>query len=91
MKETELENILLVDGIYSKGFGSIGKIIMIDRRLHPYSKVIYSYFTSYAGGGTTAFPSVSKITYDLVISKKTYYKYFNPLVEYGYISVYQQK
>ena len=87
MKEKEFENLLLVEGINAKGFGTIAKMVMIDRRLHPYSKAIYSYFCSFAGSGSTAFPSVSKIIYDLNMSKKTYYKYFNPLSDLGYITV----
>lgn len=91
MKSNELEHILVYDGIFAKGFGTVGKIVMQDRRLTAYSKAIYAYFCSYAGGGSTAFPGVSKIIYDLDISKRTYYKHFGLLVEYGYISVYQRK
>ena len=46
MEEKEFENLLLVEGINAKGFGTIAKMVMIDRRLHPYSKAIYSYFCS---------------------------------------------
>ena len=91
MQEKEFENLLLVEGINAKGFGTIAKMVMIDRRLHPYSKAIYSYFCSFAGSGSTAFPSVSKIMYDLNMSKKTYYKYFNPLSDLGYITVIERK
>ena len=91
MEEKEFENLLLVEGINAKGFGTIAKMVMIDRRLHPYSKAIYSYFCSFAGSGSTAFPSVSKIMYDLNMSKKTYYKYFNPLSDLGYITVIERK
>lgn len=91
MKEKEFENILLVEGINAKGFGTIAKMAMIDRRIHPYSKAIYSYFCSFAGCGSTAFPSVSKIIYDLNMSKKTYYKYFKPLTDLGYITVIENK
>jgi len=85
------ENILEVEGINSKGFGTIAKLVMMDQRLSIEAKAIYSYFCSYAGGGSTAFPSVSKILYDLKISKTRYYKHFNLLVDYGYISVKQIK
>lgn len=84
---TIFENILEIDGINAKGFGTISKMVMIDQRLSIESKAIYSYFSSYAGGGSSAFPSVSKIIYDLKISKTRYYKHFNLLVECGYISV----
>ena len=91
MENNELENVLISEGIFAKGFGNIGNIVMQDRRITPYSKAIYAYFCSYAGGGSTAFPSVSKIIYDLKMDKKTYYKHFNALVECGYISVHQMK
>lgn len=80
-------NILEVEGINAQGFGMIAKMVMLDQRLTIEAKAIYSYFCSYAGGGSTAFPSVSKIVYDLKISKTRYYKHFDSLVECGYISV----
>ena len=80
-------NILEVEGINAQGFGMIAKMVMLDQRLTIEAKAIYSYFCSYAGGGSTAFPSVSKIVYDLKISKTRYYKHFDSLVDCGYISV----
>ena len=87
----EFENILEVEGINAKGFGTIAKMVMMDRRLTIQAKGIYSYFCSFAGGGSTAFPSVKKIMYDLNITNKTYYKHFQLLIDFGYISVYQRK
>ena len=84
-------NILEVEGINAQGFGMIAKMVMLDQRLTIEAKAIYSYFCSYAGGGSTAFPSVSKIVYDLKISKDRYYKHFKLLVECGYISVRENK
>lgn len=84
-------NILEVEGINAQGFGMIAKMAMLDQRLTIEAKAIYSYFCSYAGGGSTAFPSVSKIVYDLKISKDRYYKHFKLLVECGYITIRQTK
>ena len=84
-------NILEVEGINAQGFGMIAKMAMLDQRLTIEAKAIYSYFCSYAGGGSTAFPSVSKIVYDLKISKDRYYKHFKFLVECGYITIRQTK
>ena len=84
-------NILEVEGINAQGFGMIAKMVMLDRGLTIEAKAIYSYFCSYAGGGSTAFPSVSKIVYDLKISKDRYYKHFKLLVECGYITIRQTK
>ena len=87
MKEKEFENLLLVEGVNAQGYGTIPKLVMKDRRLTPQAKAIYAYFCSYAGCGSTAFPKVSKIMYDLNISNKTYYKHFDLLTEFGYITV----
>ncbi len=81
----QLSDILEVEGINFKGFGTIPKSVMQDRRLNIESKSIYAYFCSYAGAGRQAFPSVFKITYDLCISRNRYYKYFKDLVMFGYI------
>ena len=86
-----MSDILQVQGINSKGFGTIPKLAMQDRRLTAQAKAIYGYFSSYAGGGNTAFPSVSKIRYDLQVSKSAYYTHFNLLKKYGYIRVEQFK
>lgn len=90
-KTNEMPDILRVQGINSKGYGIFPKLVAQDRRLTLASKGIYAYFCSFAGSGNTAFPSVSKITYDLQINKDTFYRHLNPLKEYGYISVEQAK
>jgi len=82
-------DFLKVIGINSKGYGLYPKLVAQDRRLTPEAKAIYAYFCSYAGSGNTAFPTVSKIIYDLVMGKNRYYKHFNLLIKYGYISVEQ--
>ena len=87
----QFTNLLEVEGINAQGFGMIAKMVMLDQRLTIEAKAIYSYFCSYAGGGSTAFPSVSKIVYDLKISKDRYYKHFKLLVECGYITIRQTK
>ena len=87
MKEKEFENLLLVEGVNAQGYATIPKLVMKDRRLTPQAKAIYAYFCSYAGCGSTAFPKVSQIMYDLNISNKTYYKHFDLLTEFGYITV----
>lgn len=85
------ENILEIQGINAKGFGTIAKMVMLDQRLSIEAKAIYSYFCAYAGSGNSAFPSVSKIIYDLGVSKTRYYKHFKLLTDCGYISVRQNK
>jgi len=85
----EFRDILKIEGVNAKGFGIIPKLPMLDRKLTIEAKAIYAYFKSYAGAGTTAFPGRDKICADLGISVKRYYKHFNLLKEYGYITVEQ--
>ncbi|WP_300854658.1 helix-turn-helix domain-containing protein [uncultured Clostridium sp.] len=85
------KDLIEIEGINAKGYGSIAKLVMLDQRLTIEAKAIYSYFCSYAGGGSSAFPSVSKILFDLKISKTRYYKHFKLLTDFGYISVKQIK
>ena len=84
-------DILQVEGVFSKGFGFAPKLVMQDPRLSAVGKAIYCYFCSYAGTGRIAFPRVAKITYDLKISKDTFYTHFNPLKTFGYIKVEQTR
>lgn len=85
----DCQDKIIMQGINSKGFGIIPKLVMQDRRLTIQAKAIYAYFCSYAGNGETAFPSRDKIFFDLGIKKQAYYKHFNLLKEYGYIEVEQ--
>lgn len=84
-------DILITEGINSKGFGTISKLVMLDRKLTIQAKAIYAYFCSYAGGGSQPFPSVERILGDLDISEDTYYKHLRFLKAYGYIVVEQRK
>lgn len=77
--------------INSKGYGTIPKLVMQDRRLNIVSKAIYAYLNSFAGAGDSCFPSLVKMSYDLCISKGTLQKYLKELVDYGYIEVEQIK
>ena len=81
-----MSDILQVQGINSKGFGIIPKLVMQDKRLTTEAKAIYSYFCSYAGAGQTAFPMRDKIIADLGMSINRYYKHFNLLKKHGYIN-----
>lgn len=84
-------NKLRVEGINSKGFGTIPKLLMQDRNLHITSKAIYAYLCSYAGGGETCFPTRNKVCFDLNISKDTFGKYLKELIKFGYIRCEQIK
>lgn len=84
-------DLLQVEGINSRGFGTIPKLLMQDRRLTAEAKAIYAYLCSFCGGGLVAFPRRSKIISDLVMGKNTYYRHFSLLKELGYIRVVQEK
>jgi len=87
--EDELTDMLVFENIKAKGFGTIPKLVMLDKRLTAQAKGIYAYFASFAGMGTTAFPRATTIIRELKLSKNTYYKHFNLLLEHGYITVEQ--
>src|SRR5665648_86938 len=88
---TKNSDILKVVGVNSRGYGNIPKLVMQDRRLTPEAKCIYAYFASYAGMGNSAFPSVSKVMYDLCMGNNRYYKHFKLLTDHGYVTVQQAK
>ncbi|MGC4441871.1 helix-turn-helix domain-containing protein, partial [Streptococcus suis] len=52
---------------------------------------IYGYFSSFAGGGDSAFPSRKKILYDLKIGKEKYYNHYNLLLKEGYITTERER
>ena len=86
-----MSDILQVQGINTKGFGMIPKLVMQDKRLTAEAKAIYGYFCSYAGAGRTAFPSRDRIVADLGMSKSRFYRHYNLLKKYGYIQVEQER
>lgn len=88
--EMNSQDELKIEGILSKGYGLSPKLVMRDKRLTVEAKAIYAYMASFAGNGFTAFPSVSLILSDLVISKDRFYKHRKLLIELGYIEVKQE-
>lgn len=80
-----MEDKLIVVGVDEKGYGKVYKQVMRDRDLPLTAKALYAYFCSYAGRGTTSFPSRDKIMKDLHLSKTTYTKYLNCLIEKKYL------
>lgn len=74
--------------VLEKGYGVVGKLVMQDRRLHVTAKAIYSYMATF---GSTSYPKIDKICYDLCISPNTYKKYMRQLVALAYITVTQQR
>lgn len=76
-----------LQSVFSKGYGTISKSIMIDTSLSLDSKAIFAYFCALAGSGNKTFPYRSTIIKQLGMSKNTYYKHFNVLIKLGLISI----
>ena len=80
-------NEIKLEGILSKGYGIIPKLVAQDTKLTAEAKAIYSYLCSYAGAGQTAFPSVSLMVHHLDMSENRFYKHRKYLVDRGYVSI----
>ena len=87
-KETNSGNM---DGVMSKGYGSIPKLIMQHEDLSIEAKAIYAYLASYAGAGDTAYPSVSIMCKHLGISKDRFYRHRKALLELDFIRITQHQ
>lgn len=85
----EFVDILRVEGVNARGYGTIPKIVMQDRRISVGAKALYAYLCSFTGSGNTAFPGVKKICLDLCITDKTFRSYRAELEKHGYIEVEQ--
>ena len=90
-EDSKIQEGLMVDGIFSMGFGLNPKILQKDRRLSIEAKAIYCYIASYVGNGLTAFPSRDTILSDLGISESRYYRHFQSLRKFGYITISQER
>lgn len=84
------ESLLSLDGINAKGFGFVPKLIMCDSRLDVKSKGLIAFFYSLVQAGCRAFPHRKTICIYLGLSKDSYYKALNQLIEYNYITVKQR-
>lgn len=88
---TEEQDKIKLEGVLSKGYGIIPKLVMIDADLTIEAKAIYAYLASYAGNGESAFPSVKKMCYDLQINEKRFSRHKKALLDKGYIEVTQER
>lgn len=69
------------------GYGTVTKSAMQDIDLTIEAKAIYAYLCSFAGGKDEAYPSVSKMCYDLQIEERRLRKHMKILVENEYIEI----
>ncbi len=86
-----MEDKLRTEGVLSLGYGIIPKLVMKDKDLTVEAKAIYAYISSYAGNGSSAFPSVSLICSDLDIGENRFHKHKKVLIEKGYIEVKRER
>lgn len=84
-------DLLQMEGVMAQGYGIMPKVVMRDRRLTVDAKAIYAYMVSFAGAGQTAFPKRATILADLCISKTSFYKHFQLLLDHDYIRIKRQK
>ena len=82
-----LVDLLRVEGVNAKGYGTVPKAVMKDNRLTLAAKAIYAYFCSYAGAGNRAFPSRQTIIKDLDMNVGTYHKHLKLLKDCDYIRI----
>ena len=67
------------------GYGTVTKEAMQDRKLTIEAKAIYAYLCSFAGGTDEAWPSISKMCYDLNVSENRLRKNITLLIKNDYI------
>lgn len=87
IKKSEIPEIIRYEGVDSKGFGRVAKLVMTDSKLEIGAKAVYAYLCSYAGSENAAYPHRDKIFADLKMCKTTYYTHLNNLIKSGYIRV----
>ena len=80
-----------MDGVMSKGYGNIPKLVMQHEELSIEAKAIYAYLASYAGAGDTAYPSVGIMCKHLGISKDRFYRHRKSLLELDFIRITQHQ
>ena len=86
-----LPDILEIEGVNAKGYGIMPKLVMQDSRLTIEAKAIYAYIVSFAGAGSSAFPSLKKILSELNISENRFYKHRKLLINHNFLTVKQVK
>ena len=80
-----------MDGVMSKGYGTIPKLVMQHEDLSIEAKAIYAYLASFAGAGDTAYPSVSIMCKHLGISRDRFYRHRKSLLDNDFIRIEQHQ
>ena len=82
-----MEDKHMINRAIELGYGTVTKEIMQDKGLTIESKAIYAYLCSFAGGKDEAYPSISKMCYDLQITDQRLRKHMKLLIDSGYIEI----
>lgn len=85
------QNSLMTSELFSKGYGFIPKIVMIDTDLTVEAKAIYGYLASYSGAGMSSYPSTDLMLSHLNMSMNRYLKHRKLLEERGYLTIKRKK
>ena len=73
--------------IFAMGYGTIPRMVMIDRELTVEAKAIYGYFAACIGAGDTLFPTVEDICKDLNLGMERFQKHKKLLLAKGYLTI----
>lgn len=82
-----MSEVINITDLAKKGYGIVYKAIMQNPDISIKAKGIYCYLASYCGRNSYAYPSRSKILFDLNIGTSAYYNHYNSLIEHGILSV----
>ena len=88
--KNSLPDLLKLEGVIAKGYGTISKTVMSDHSLSISAKAIILYLCSLSGKGEI-FPGRDRILKDLKMSKKTYYAAIKQLFEKGYFDAFASR
>ena len=80
-----------LEGVMSRGYGTVPKLVMQDEHIGPEAKAIYAYICSFAGAGTSAFPGIELMCKQLTMSEKRFHKFKNQLIENGYLRIQRER
>lgn len=67
------------------GYGLVYQDVMRNRNISPESKAIYAYLSSFAGNGTTCYPTLQLMCKELHMTTNRFSKYMNELVSMGVV------
>lgn len=82
-----MSEVKKIPPVMAKGYGIVYKDVMRNPHISIKAKGIYCYLASYCGHNGYAYPSRSKILYDLNIGTSAYYKHYNSLIENNILTV----